>query len=38
VIDNLLHMNQEKDKLMLAFGLSIKALVPAVDEWLAKRH
>ncbi|KIL97564.1 hypothetical protein CCC_00625 [Paramagnetospirillum magnetotacticum MS-1] len=38
VVDNLLHMTQEKDKLMLAFGLSIKAMVPAVDEWLAKRH
>lgn len=38
VVDNLLHQNQEKDKLMLAFGLSIKALVPAVDEWMAKQH
>lgn len=38
VVDNLLHMSQEKDKLMLAFGLSIKAMVPAVDEWMAKRH
>ncbi|ARJ64890.1 hypothetical protein WV31_03970 [Magnetospirillum sp. ME-1] len=38
VVDNLLHMTQEKDKLMLAFELSVKAMVPAVDEWLAKRH
>jgi len=38
VVDNLLHMTQEKDKLMMAFGLSVKAMVPAVNEWLAKRH
>ncbi|MBI3444388.1 MAG: hypothetical protein HY055_03270 [Magnetospirillum sp.] len=38
VVDNLLHMSQEKDKLMLAFELSIKAMVPAIDEWLAKQH
>jgi hypothetical protein len=38
VVDNLLHMNQEKDKLMMAFGLSVKAMVPAVEEWLAKQH
>jgi len=35
VVDNLLHMSQEKDKLMVAFALSFKAMVPAVDEWLA---
>ena len=38
VVENLLHMQQEKDKLMVSFALSIKAMVPAVDEWLARRH
>ena len=38
VIDNLLHMTQEKDKLMLAFELSIKSMIPAIDEWLAKQR
>jgi len=37
VVDNLLHMNQEKDKLMLAFSLSVKSMVPNVMEWLAKQ-
>ena len=35
VVDNLLHMNQEKDKLMTAFALTCKAMVPSVQEWLA---
>lgn len=38
VVDNLLHMNQEKDKLMMSFGLTVKAMMPAVEEWLAKQH
>jgi len=37
VVDNLLHMNQEKDKLMLSFSLSCKSMVPSVMEWLAKQ-
>ena len=37
VVDNLLHMNQDKEKLMLSFSLSCKALVPSVMEWLAKQ-
>jgi hypothetical protein len=37
VIDNLLHMNQEKDKLMTAFALTCKAMVPSVNEWLTKQ-
>ncbi len=35
VVDNLIHTSQEKDKLMMAFSLTCKAMVPAVDEWLA---
>ena len=37
IVDNLLHMNQDKDKLMLSFSLSCKSLVPSVMEWLAKQ-
>ena len=35
VVENLLHMSQEKDKLMISFALTCKAMAPAVDEWLA---
>jgi hypothetical protein len=35
VVDNLLHTNQEKDKLMASFAISFKAMAPAIDEWLA---
>lgn len=38
VIDNLLHMTQEKDKLMTSFALTCKAMVPTVMEWLAKQR
>ncbi|RAU21741.1 hypothetical protein CU669_12290 [Paramagnetospirillum kuznetsovii] len=34
-VDSLLHMTQEKDKLMTSFALTCKAMAPAVDEWLA---
>ena len=37
MVDNLLHMSQEKDKLMLSFGISCKSMVTSVDEWLASR-
>ena len=37
VVDNLLHMSQEKDKLMTSFALTCKAMVPTVMEWLAKQ-
>jgi hypothetical protein len=37
VVDNLLHMNHDKDKLMLSFALTCKAMVPAVNEWLVKQ-
>lgn len=34
-VDSLLHMSQEKDKLMTAFAITCKAMTPAVDEWMA---
>lgn len=37
VVDNLLHQSQEKDKLLTAFSLTCKAMVPTVNEWLAKQ-
>lgn len=37
VVDNLLHMSQEKDKLMTSFALTCKSMVPTVMEWLAKQ-
>lgn len=38
VVDNLLHMSQEKDKLMASFALTCKAMVPNVMEWMAKQR
>lgn len=38
VVDNLLHMSQEKEKLKAAFALTCKAMVPTVTEWLAKQR
>lgn len=38
VVDNLLHMSQEKDKLMASFALTCKAMVPTVTEWLGKQR
>lgn len=38
VVDNLLHMTQEKDKLMASFALTCKAMVPQVTEWLQKQR
>lgn len=38
VVDNLLHMSQEKEKLMASFSLTCKAMVPTVTEWLAKQR
>lgn len=37
-VDNLLHMSQEKDKLMASFALTCKAMVPTVTEWLGKQR
>lgn len=36
VVDNLLHMNQEKEKLSVSFALTCKAMVPTVMDWLGK--
>lgn len=38
VVDNLLHMSQEKDKLMASFALTCKAMIPTVNEWLSKQR
>jgi hypothetical protein len=38
VVDNMLHMTQEKDKLMVSFALTCKAMVPTVNEWLSKQR
>jgi len=37
VVDNMLHMTQEKDKLMASFSLTCKAMVPTVNDWLSKQ-
>lgn len=36
-VDNMIHMNQEKDKLMASFALTCKAMVPSVMDWLSKQ-
>lgn len=38
VVDNLLHMSAEKDKLLTAFALTCKAMVPQVVEWMGKQR
>jgi hypothetical protein len=38
VVDSLLHMNQEKDKLLVATALTCKAIAPNVKEWLMKQQ
>ena len=35
MVDNLLHMTQEKDKLLLSFTITCKSMVSTVNEWLA---
>ncbi len=37
VVDNLLHASQDKDKLLTAYSLTCKSMVPAVLEWLARQ-
>ncbi len=37
VVDNLLHMGHDKDKLIMSFSLTFKSMLPAVKEWLAKQ-
>lgn len=38
VVDGLLHMSQDKEKLMTAFGLTCKSMVPTVMEWLTRQR
>lgn len=38
MVDNLLHMAQEKDKLLLSFGITCKSMVNTVNEWLASHQ
>ncbi len=37
VVDNLAHTNQDKEKMMVSIGLSCRAMVPNVAEWMAKQ-
>jgi len=34
MVDNLLHMSQEKDKLLVSFGITCKSMVSSVQEWM----
>lgn len=36
IVETLLHTNQEKDKLMVAYEITCKAMIPNVQEWLSK--
>ena len=38
MVDNLLHMNQEKEQLLMANETTAKAMAPQIMEWLAKQH
>ncbi len=38
VVDNILHTNQEKDKLIISFGITCKAMAPSVLDWLARQQ
>lgn len=38
VVDSLLHMSQEKDKLLVATQLTCKAIAPNVKDWLIKQR
>lgn len=37
MVDNLLHMTQEKDKLMAAYAITLKSMVPTVREWMVQQ-
>lgn len=37
LVESLVHMNQEKDQLLLATTLTCKAIAPQIVEWLAKQ-
>lgn len=38
LVESLLHMNQEKDQLLIATQLTCKAIAPQIMEWLAKQR
>jgi hypothetical protein len=38
MVDNLLHMSQEKDKLLTAYAITAKSMVPTVREWLVQQQ
>ena len=38
MVDNLLHMSQEKDKLMVSFGITCKSMASTVHEWMVTQH
>jgi hypothetical protein len=38
IVDNLLHMSQDKDKLLMSFMLTCKAMVPSVLEWVGRQN
>jgi hypothetical protein len=38
MVDNLLHMTQEKDKLMTAYAITTKSMVPTVREWMVQQQ
>lgn len=37
IVDNLLHMSQDKDKLMMSYALTCKAMAPSVLDWLGRQ-
>jgi len=37
IVDNLLHLSQDKDKLIIAFTMSCKSMAPQVMEWMARQ-
>ncbi len=37
-VDNLIHLSQDKDKLKVSVGLTCKAMVPTVIQWLSKQR
>ena len=38
MVDNLLHMSQEKNKLLISYGITCKSMVSTVHEWMVTQH
>ncbi len=38
MVDNLLHMSQEKDKLLVSFGITCKSMVSSIQEWMVHQQ